>query len=441
VADHIADDGSGNAQAERVAAQIYDETGDVRQRPRWLALIKEPPMRVSSQVAVGSPTVRVAAIMVATLLLALMVAGAGIAGSRLLAADGTIVVDPSGDGTTTTIAAAVEIAEDGDTILLKPGTYTEAIIIDKDITLIGDGADASEVVVHIPEDGPRADWLAMKYAFWLQDADASLSKLTIHGPGSRVSAFVVVGGDPTIHDIVVDLDEYVVWPYGFVYIRGDATGTIRDNVADGFVWIDDEASPLFEGNVINNVIRNDGDSDATIVGNELGGVWAQGGAAPTIEDNLIDFDDDGSADGFGSCGVEISGLASPTVASNVIRNAPTGICARSGASGGTSATIEDNELLDNGVGIFVRSDAHIEGNLIEGGAAGIVISRGSPSLIDNSVEGASRIGITISSDTSPILSGNTSCDNGTNLTIDEGATPDIDDTNVFCEDVLAEPSE
>jgi hypothetical protein len=278
----------------------------------------------------------------------------------------------------------------------------------------------------------------MKYAFWLQDADASLSKLTIHGPGSVVSAFVVVGGDPTIHDVVVDLDEYVVGPYGFVYIRGDATGTIRDNVADGFVWIDDEASPLFEGNVIDNVIRNAGDSDATIVGNELGGVWVRGGAAPTIEDNLIDFDNNGRADGFGSCGVEISGIASPTVASNVIRNAPTGICEQSGS---TSATYEDNELLDNGVGISVRSDAHIEGNRIEGGAAGILISRGSPSLIDNLVGGVSRIGITISPGTSPTLRGNTSCDNGTNLTIDEGATPDIDDTNEICPDAPAEATE
>lgn len=177
-------------------------------------------MRISSSVAVGSPTARVAAIMVETLLIILMVAGAGIAGSRLLAADGTIVVDQSGNGTTTTITEAVAMAEDGDTILVKPGTYTEAITIDKDITLMGDGEDVSEVVVHIPEDGPRADWLQMKYAFWLQDSDASLSKLTIHGPGSRVSAFVVVGGDPTIHDVVVELDEYVAWPHGFVYIGG-----------------------------------------------------------------------------------------------------------------------------------------------------------------------------------------------------------------------------
>ena len=38
------------------------EPARMRQRPRWLALIKEPPMRISSTLAVGSPTARLAAI-------------------------------------------------------------------------------------------------------------------------------------------------------------------------------------------------------------------------------------------------------------------------------------------------------------------------------------------------------------------------------------------
>jgi pectin methylesterase-like acyl-CoA thioesterase len=90
-------------------------------------------MRISSNVAIGSPMARVAAIMVATLLLALTVAGAGIAGSRLLAADGTIVVAQDGSGTYATITEAVAAANDGDTVLVKPGTYVEAVTIAKDI--------------------------------------------------------------------------------------------------------------------------------------------------------------------------------------------------------------------------------------------------------------------------------------------------------------------
>jgi len=114
-------------------------TSRTRQRPRWLALTKEPPMRISSQVAVGSPTARLAAILFATLLLAVLGAGAVVAGSALLAAPTALVVAQDGTGTHATISDAVDAAEDGDTILVKPGTYVEAVTIDKDIALIGDG--------------------------------------------------------------------------------------------------------------------------------------------------------------------------------------------------------------------------------------------------------------------------------------------------------------
>ena len=139
VADHLADDGSGSAHAERLAALIDERTGERRQWPRWLALIKDSPMRTTAHLAVGSPTARVAAILAATLLLAVTLAVAGVAGQRLLAAKGPIVVAQDGSGTVTTIAEAVAIAEEGGLVLITPGTYAEVVVIDKDITLRGDG--------------------------------------------------------------------------------------------------------------------------------------------------------------------------------------------------------------------------------------------------------------------------------------------------------------
>ena len=55
-----------------------------------------------------------------------------------------------------TITEAVAAANDGDTILVKPGTYVEAVTIDKDITLIGDGP-RDQIVIENPPDGPMAD--------------------------------------------------------------------------------------------------------------------------------------------------------------------------------------------------------------------------------------------------------------------------------------------
>jgi sugar lactone lactonase YvrE len=73
-------------EAERWSARLpdtfYDEfrhrAGEVRQRPRWLALIKEPPMRYSSRLAVGSPMARIAPfVLLLVALLALSVAAVG----------------------------------------------------------------------------------------------------------------------------------------------------------------------------------------------------------------------------------------------------------------------------------------------------------------------------------------------------------------------------
>ncbi len=76
------------AQASESALEsITFQAAQTHQRPRWLAIIKEPPMRISSTLAVGSPTARVAAVLLATLLITLSVAGAGFAGAQLFAAE------------------------------------------------------------------------------------------------------------------------------------------------------------------------------------------------------------------------------------------------------------------------------------------------------------------------------------------------------------------
>jgi hypothetical protein len=59
--------------------RALDET---RRWPRWLAILKEPPMRHASRVVVGSPTARVAALAAATLLLAVLGVGALVAGAQ-----------------------------------------------------------------------------------------------------------------------------------------------------------------------------------------------------------------------------------------------------------------------------------------------------------------------------------------------------------------------
>jgi hypothetical protein len=67
---------------DRLRRDIASQTSRQRQRPPWLASLKEPPMRHRSHVAFGSPTTRMAALAAATLLVATLSAGALVAGAQ-----------------------------------------------------------------------------------------------------------------------------------------------------------------------------------------------------------------------------------------------------------------------------------------------------------------------------------------------------------------------
>ena len=66
---------------DRLRADIASATSRKRQRPPWLTSLKEPPMRYRSQLVVGSPTLRLAAVVAVTAVLTLALAGAVIAGA------------------------------------------------------------------------------------------------------------------------------------------------------------------------------------------------------------------------------------------------------------------------------------------------------------------------------------------------------------------------
>jgi len=431
VADSIVREGAG-ASPSGAVDDILTKAGQMRPMPRWLALIKEPPMRISSSLAVGSPMVRVAAITVATLLIALMVAGAGIAGSRLLAADGNHVVAQDGSGDFTTITEAVEMAVDGDTILVKPGTYTEAITITKDITLAGDGP-REDIVVTV-EEGP---------IMRLVDSDAVLSGFTFTGQTS--DGVEVSGGAPTFEGL---LFEAVGVPYSggsscanpcvSLSITDGSRAIVSGNlfVEGGEVDAEGGAIPLIEGNELRGgphipvwdlgdgaIIRNN-----AISGTVVRGIGVFGLTDVIIEGNVITNP--------GQDGLTLSS-GSPTVRDNLISGS--GYAGINQLTRG-EVTLEGNELIDNNIGITLSSsDVLVDGNHVKGGKAGIVVGTGSPILRDNSVEGSGR-GIIVGMRTSPTLIGNTACGNEENLVVNDPAEPVMED-NKICPDTPAEASE
>ena len=142
MADRIASEGV-SPPSDAFYDELLSRAGREGQRPR----VAGAPQGASHAIRITrSPSARrrsgIAAILAATILLVAAVAGAGIAGARLLAADGTIVVDPSGNGTTTTIQDALAMADDGDEIVVRPGVYDAPITISEDVVLRGEDRDS-----------------------------------------------------------------------------------------------------------------------------------------------------------------------------------------------------------------------------------------------------------------------------------------------------------
>ena len=262
------------------------------------------------------------------------------------------MVDQSGNGTVETISEAVAMAVDGDEILVKPGTYAESITVDKDITITGDGA-ADEIVIEIAEDGPTDAAIFTyrpRYAFFIDGADATVGNLTVVGPRANVSAFIVTGGSPTIHDVVANL-EPLGSPSGFVLMDGGA-GVIRDNATDLFLWVDGGSTPEIVGNVSTHVIRPNGvGTDRWIHGNVATGVWVHDGSASLVEDNDIT----GSRNP--DCAIEAAGDgASPIVRGNRISENDVAICTY---DNGTITELTGNTITGNGTALRLVSSPDV----------------------------------------------------------------------------------
>jgi len=419
---------------DQTLSDILVATGRKRPLPRWLALIKEPPMRISSNLAIGSPMGRVAAITVATLLLALTVAGAGIAGSRLLAADGTIVVAQDGSGTYATVTEAIAAANDGDTILVKPGTYVEAVTIAKDIALIGDGP-RDQIVIENPPDGPMADGEALlvddagrapHFALLVEDADATIGGLTVSGPRTGGITAIVIGGAPTLDDISVILEGPPgTWQYyAALYILGGSRTHVVGSELHGYVSIGGGSSPTIEDSAIANQLNVDGAVDAVLRGDTFSSSPRDGYSGVILAGSTGTFESNDLADGA----LEITAGSNVVVRDNTVGGQGVKVSGE-----GTTASITGNMVTSSQRGIDVGpgTEATIEGNTITGGSTGLALGSDAVRAEGNTITGA-RNGILVTGDAAPTISGNSFCDNEQDLAVPEGSTFVLDPSNEVC---------
>jgi F-box protein 11 len=253
----------------------------------------------------------------------------------------TRIVDQMHRGGHLTITEAIEVANPGDRILVRPGTYHEGLVIEKPLEIIGDDDVVVQVVgknvllfkttmgrvanLTLRQMG-GGNWYGVDIAqgrLELEDCDItsqSLSCVTIHG-----------GADPRLRRNHIHASQRG----NGVHVWDDGQGVLEDNEIFGNalagVAIKEGGNPTLRGNWI-----HDGKQCGVLVWNNGQGV---------LEDNEI----------FGNThsGVEIREGCNPTLRGNRInKNGYEAVWVHDEGGG----TIEDNDLSDNAMGAWDISD-------------------------------------------------------------------------------------
>jgi len=279
-----------------------------------------------------------------------------------------------------TIQDGIDAVAAGGTVHVAAGTYTEQLMINKSLTLIGAGAATTTIQAPVPLEGVTA---ADKNIITIKGAGVNIefTGFTVRGPSNDIFSGVLVrdGANANIHDneikdtrddplsgaqrgwgIVVGGDGR----YGILSSTG--TATIQNNVITGFqkggIIVAGASSATIggSGNTITGTPTDAIAQDCIHIGNDAydeAGNPIGNGAFATIVGNQVSGCHYLGADncGWGGAAIFLSGAADSTlIKGNTITGNTWGVFAD--YSSGNLVTIENNIIANNpGVGIQIWS--------------------------------------------------------------------------------------
>jgi parallel beta-helix repeat protein len=352
-----------------------------------------------------------------------------------------LVVDPSDPEAYGEIDVAVADAEDGDRVLVRPGTYHVPVVVDRAVRIEGRGP-AEDIVLEpargeamgIAASGSVVRGLTMRPSR-VGDDGFPWSALAVHGAAvivegcrlsSHLGATVWVGGaaaDLRLRDCVLRdgaQNAVTVADEARVQVVGCRISGHRGPLAAGgeHVSLVVRRSEIVD-NLDHGIVAVGGATvvvDRCTISRNAGTGVLLGGAAPASR--VVDSTIEDNAGG----GVVVEG-GRGRIRGNTIRGCDVGIA----VTGGAAPRIDDNELVDNRLGIGVRgagSDPRITGNTIRGcRAQGVIVDAAAGGEFDsNTVSASAGPGIWLDEDgTSPRFTGNHVSSSAVGVLVTNGA--------------------
>jgi len=318
-----------------------------------------------------------------------------------------IVVDPMCRGDYTTIYKAIEAANPGDKILVRPGLYQEGLIIDKPLEIVGEG-ERDEIEVQ-----------AMgKSALVFKTSNGQVANLTLRQMGGEG---VLYGVDIAQGRLKLEDCDISSQSSACVAIHDGAhPRLLRNKIHDGNksgVYVFDNGQGIIEENELfentyagvsietggNPILRKNQIHDGKSIG-----VRVYNNGQGVLEDNDIFANADAQ--------VDIREGGNPTLRRNTIRDGKqSGVHVYKNGQG----VLEDNDVFGNakyGVAIETGGNPTLRRNKIHDGKnIGVDISwNGLGVLEDNDIFGNASRGVWIYGGCNPILRGNRINRNGSN---------------------------
>jgi len=308
----------------------------------------------------------------------------------------TYIVDDNGFANYKTIQEAVIASSDGDTIFIKPGTYSEEVVLNRSVSLTPLTGEKDPVILR--GDGKKTGITITSDGCTLE----GLSFENYTGPGINVES----------SSNVIKKNSFEKVNPAILMTDSRSNTITRNSMKDCqgavAVWQNSTENEIFdnkiEGGVVFAVVRDTGKNSITgnhVAGSSMG-VWLMNSSGSEIIGNDIDAKTYGiwifnSTSGLladnvlssGTRGIYVMNSSGQQVTNNSIHGASIGVVLENSRQNGVSGC----SILESGHGIYLRnsSDQQIQGDRILDAEFGIALENSSRNQIGGcSIENSTR---------------------------------------------------